>query len=58
MVQLVVKIVEIVLLKELKNAMELEQVVLQPLAFAMLLPTLLRAQQLLALANVILRTCG
>jgi len=31
---------------------------LQPLAFAMLLPTLWKAQQLLELVNVILRTCG
>jgi len=58
MVQLVVKIVETLLLKEQKSVMELEQVVLQPLAFAMLLPTLLKAQQLLELANAILPTCG
>jgi len=55
---LVVRIVETLLLKELKNAMELEQVVLQPLAFAMLLPTSSKAPPLLELANVILPTCG
>jgi len=58
MVQLVVKIVETLLLKELKNVMELELVVLQPLVCVMLLPTLSKAQQLLELVNVILRTCG
>jgi len=58
MVQLVVRIVETLLLKELKSAMELELVVLQPLAFAMLLPTLSKAPPLLELANAILRTCG
>jgi len=55
---LVVRIVEIVLLKEQKNVMELEQVVLQPLVCVMLLPTLSKAPPLLELANAILPTCG
>jgi len=58
MVQLVVRIVEIVLLKELKSVKELELVVLQPLAFVMLLPTLSKVPPLLEHANVILPTCG